>query len=192
MRNLTNQLVALLLAFITVCSLSLAIVNADNKKEDETSQSEAQVVIQTYQIKTDETTENSESASFLNLFNKRLSMKNTDCEHEFDEITVTPTCKRVGYSVLCCYFCDFVYMDKPVLFYQFDQDEFFSKQYVGNDAEYPFGDIEKDEEDLIKKVASIVDGGFVMQRKYKKDAKGFYKYRDKKNCERVYKLIRSL
>ncbi len=111
MRNLTNQLVALLLAFVTVCSLSLAIVSADNKKEDETSQSEAQVVIQTYQIKTDETTENSESASFLNLFNKRLSMKNTDCEHEFDEITVTPTCKRVGYSVLCCYFCDFVYMD---------------------------------------------------------------------------------
>jgi hypothetical protein len=72
MRNLTNQLVALLLAFVTVCSLSLAIVSADNKKEDETSQSEAQVVIQTYQIKTDETTENSESASFLNLFNKRL------------------------------------------------------------------------------------------------------------------------
>ena len=35
MRNLTNQLVALLLAFVTVCSLSLAIVNADNKKEDE-------------------------------------------------------------------------------------------------------------------------------------------------------------
>ena len=118
MRNLTNRLVALLLAFVTVCSLSLAIVYAekdDKEKDKETVQTEAQVEIQTCQIKTEETGENLVSASFLNLFNKRLAMKNTDCEHEFDEIVVTPTCKRVGYTVFYCCLCDFVYMDNFAL-----------------------------------------------------------------------------
>ena len=110
-------------------------------------------------------------------------------EYDIQELLKKSSLLVTDYSSV---FYDFVYMNKPVLFYQFDQDDFFSKQYIGNDAEYPFGDIEKNEKDLVEKVASIVDGGFVMQKKYKKDAKEFFKYRDEKNCERVYKLIRSL
>lgn len=86
---------------------------------------------------------------------------------------------------------DFVYMNKPVVFYQFDQDEFFGRHYRSSGKPYPFGDIFDKEEDLVDEVNNIIESGFLMKNKYKKDAKQFFKFRDGNNCERVYNLIRN-
>jgi hypothetical protein len=113
MRSLTNRLVALLLAFVTVSSFMCAPACANNNKnsEEKTSQASEQISIQTCQIQTEDAETTPTSVGFLNLFNKRLSLRDTDCEHEFDEITVAPTCKRVGYTVFYCYLCEYSYMD---------------------------------------------------------------------------------
>ncbi|MBO7560617.1 CDP-glycerol glycerophosphotransferase family protein [Candidatus Saccharibacteria bacterium] len=87
---------------------------------------------------------------------------------------------------------DFVYMDKPVLFYQFDQKEFFNKHYSSSGKPYPFGEIRKDEKALIDELTDIINGGCKIKESFKKDADSFFKYKDNQNCERVYNLIKGL
>lgn len=87
---------------------------------------------------------------------------------------------------------DFAYMEKPLVLYQFDQDDFFSKHYVSSGVDYPFGDILKREDDLVKEVVSRIESGFKMKTKYIKDANEFFEFRDEKNCERNYKMIKGL
>ena len=89
-------------------------------------------------------------------------------------------------------FFDFVYMEKPVIFYQFDHEEFFSKHYPSSGKPYPFGDIFVDEENLIKEILATIKRGYSMRIQYEKDAEDFYKHRDKNNCERTYNVIKGL
>lgn len=86
-------------------------------------------------------------------------------------------------------FFDFVYMEKPVIFYQFDQKDFYTKHYTGSGKASPFGDTFTDEKQLIKELEKTITRNCTLKNNYKKDAKDFYKYHDKKNCERVYNLI---
>jgi CDP-glycerol glycerophosphotransferase (TagB/SpsB family) len=80
-------------------------------------------------------------------------------------------------------------MDKPVVFYQFDQKDFFSKHYTSSGEPYPFGDIFMDEESYVDEIEATVKRGFSIKEKYQKDVENFYSFRDKKNCERNYNLI---
>ncbi len=87
---------------------------------------------------------------------------------------------------------DFVYMNKPVVFYQFDQKEFFTKHYSAAGEPYPFGEIVNSEELLITELEQIVKRGGTMNPEYAKDATSFYEFRDDKNCERIFNLIEEL
>ena len=87
-------------------------------------------------------------------------------------------------------FYDFVYMDKPVLFYQFDQKDFFSKHYAGNGKDYPFGDIFVNEEGLVCELLNMIENGCTIKKQYHDDASSFYSFRDKENCQRNYDLIK--
>ena len=84
---------------------------------------------------------------------------------------------------------DFAYMNKPVLYYQFDQDEFFEKQYSqGNFVaeEHGFGPVVYESDALVKEIGKAHDNRFEMQEKYYKRMRDFYQIYDDKNCERVY------
>lgn len=89
-------------------------------------------------------------------------------------------------------FFDFVYMNKPVVFYQFDQKDFFTKHYGSSGKPYPFGNIFANREDVVDEIEEIVKRNYCIEEKYKKDAENFYKYRDKRNCERNFNLIEEL
>ena len=84
---------------------------------------------------------------------------------------------------------DFVYMHKPVVYYQFDQEDFFSKHYPSSGTPYPFGDILFDEQTLIKEIHNTIKRDCLMKTGYKAEIDKFFKYHDKKNCERNYELI---
>lgn len=86
-------------------------------------------------------------------------------------------------------FYDFVYMNKPVLFYQFDQKDFFTKHYPTSGEPYPFGNIFKEKDLLVMEIEKIINNGYRLDPIYKKEADDFFEFRDKKNCERVYDLI---
>ena len=87
---------------------------------------------------------------------------------------------------------DFVYMNKPVIFYQFDQADFFSKHYPSSGKAYPFGDIFTNEQALIDELIKTIRRNCIIKDNYAKDIKGFFKYRDQHNCERNFKTIKGL
>lgn len=87
---------------------------------------------------------------------------------------------------------DFAYMNKPVLYYQFDKDEFWTKQYQqsGFDASKDgFGPVALSQEELITNLKDAYDDGFKLQGVYKQRMEQFYVLRDENNCERVYREI---
>ena len=84
---------------------------------------------------------------------------------------------------------DFVYMNKPVTFYQFDQEDFYAKHYSGTGKKTPFGETFIEKSGLIDSIANIVKNGFSVEKKYKKEKENFFKYNDMQNCERVYDSI---
>lgn len=84
---------------------------------------------------------------------------------------------------------DFAYMQKPVIYYQFDYDDYRKDHYAQGYFDYEkmgFGPIVKNEESLIKQVFSDID------KKYLKREQAFFELRDNHNCERTYNSIKEL
>lgn len=87
---------------------------------------------------------------------------------------------------------DFAYMGKPVLYYQFDREEFWQKQYKqsGFDAaEHGFGPVAFNVEQLVDNLKQAYSEGFRLQGEYEQRMKTFYVLRDEHNCDRVYEQI---
>lgn len=88
---------------------------------------------------------------------------------------------------------DFAYMYKPVLYYQFDAEEFAQNQYApGESFSYEdegFGAVLSDENELVDEIKKLYQTGFAMEEIYRKRVDAFFRYHDRSNCERVYKEI---
>ncbi len=87
---------------------------------------------------------------------------------------------------------DFAYMEKPLVYYQFDYEKYRAGQYQQGYYRYDvdgFGPVVKDEETLINIITELADNGFVMPDMYRKRTEKFYAFRDCNNCERVYNAI---
>ena len=87
---------------------------------------------------------------------------------------------------------DFAYMKKPVIYYQFDKEDFFEKQYLPGMFEVEkdgFGPIVYEKSELIDEIRNAYESGFQMQEKYYNRMRKFYQIYDDKNCERVFQEI---
>ena len=88
-------------------------------------------------------------------------------------------------------YMDFAYMNKPVLYYQFDYEEYREKQYQDGYYDYQkdgFGPICKSKEDLINSFIDIYSNG--LPKNYYDRMNEFFEIRDQKNCERIYKYLK--
>lgn len=88
-------------------------------------------------------------------------------------------------------FFDFAYMDKPVIYYQFDYEDFREKHYMEGYYDYfrdGFGPVLKTEDELID---AIINNRWD-DKKYKKRVNRFFTVKDRSNCERVYREILNL
>ncbi len=92
---------------------------------------------------------------------------------------------------------DFVYMRKPIIYFQFDSDEFFSGGHVYTKGYFDyerdgFGEVEKTIEGLEERILQYASLDFKMKDNYRNRADSFFAFDDKNNCERVYnKLIKA-
>lgn len=92
-------------------------------------------------------------------------------------------------------FFDFAYMRKPVVYFQFDQDAFFSKHYNRGYFSYQkmgFGPVTESVESTVEAIIQYADGGFCPTDEYAKRMQMFFPLYDQKNCERIYDAICSL
>ena len=88
---------------------------------------------------------------------------------------------------------DFAYLKKPIIYYQFDENEFFknhtySKGYFSY-SEDGFGEVIKNEKELVNLIESKLSNNCKMDLEYIKRVDNFFKYNDKNNSERILKAI---
>lgn len=94
-------------------------------------------------------------------------------------------------------FFDFAYMEKPVIYYQFDRDRYikqhydFTKGYFDYDT-MGFGEVVYTTEKLIDSILRIEGNTFCLEEEYKERVQYFFPVRDKKNCERIYQAIQKI
>lgn len=94
------------------------------------------------------------------------------------------------YSSVCY---DFAYMHKPVLYYQFDKEEFEYHQYAAGDyysyEDDGMGELFYDEEPLIQAIIDAHEQSYRMKDKFVKRVDRYFVHHDRNNCERIYKLF---
>ena len=111
--------------------------------------------------------------------------------HDYDVQTLLMRCNMLitDYSSV---FFDVGYMEKPVIYYQFDQEDFRKVHYKEGYFSYDkhgFGPVVKTEEALMDALLACVRNDFRMEKKYHDRLDAFFVIRDEKNCERTFQAI---
>jgi CDP-glycerol glycerophosphotransferase (TagB/SpsB family) len=85
-------------------------------------------------------------------------------------------------------------MRKPSVYYQFDQDKFFSQHYNKGyfDYEKGFGEVVRNKRELVDAIKEYIDLAFVPKAEYVQRMEMFFELYDNRNCERVYEAIEAL
>ena len=86
-------------------------------------------------------------------------------------------------------FFDFVYLNKPIIYSQFDYEEYINFHYPKGYFNYikdGFGPVCLEIKCVIKLTILKMKNGCLMENKYLKRVKNFFKYIDNKNSERLY------
>lgn len=92
---------------------------------------------------------------------------------------------------------DAAYLEKPVIYTQFDADEFFAGEHVYKKGYFDyerdgFGEVTYTLESTVDTIIEYMKSGCRLKEKYADRIRKFYAYHDKNNCERVYKKILQL
>ena len=91
---------------------------------------------------------------------------------------------------------DFAYLRKPVVYFQFDADEFFSGGHVYTKGYFDysrdgFGEVETTLRGLEERLLSYARSGFAMAPAYRARADRFFAFDDRGSCERLYERLLS-
>lgn len=89
---------------------------------------------------------------------------------------------------------DFAYMAKPVIYYQFDREDF-ECEYGGSYFKHEkdgFGPVINEETQVVRLVEEFIRGDFDRNGIYKNRCRKTFAHQDEKNCERIYHAIKAL
>ena len=115
-----------------------------------------------------------------------------DFEH-YDVNVLLKNCSMLVTDFSSIFF-DVHYMRKPVLYYQFDDEDF--RKYHHEEGWYNFRDgfgyRAVDKSEATKYLIKKIEDGFKLEEKYRERLKKCFPHYDKKNCERIYNEIKRL
>lgn len=105
-----------------------------------------------------------------------------------NEIMMRASMLITDYSSVCW---DMLYMDKPVIYYQFDLDTYLQAHgsYIDLRTELP-GPRVTESEELLNEIDELIQRDFIISDNYEKMIGKYFKYRDRKNCERTYQFLK--
>ena len=90
---------------------------------------------------------------------------------------------------------DFAYLDKPVIYYQFDKNNFFEEHtYKKGYFDYErdgFGEVVVDENCLVELITDYMKNNCSVKEVYLERITKFFKYRDGNCCKRVYEKLKN-
>jgi CDP-glycerol glycerophosphotransferase len=87
---------------------------------------------------------------------------------------------------------DFAYQMRPVIYYQFDEEEFRENQYAKGYFDFKkngFGPVISTEKRLVECIKDIVSKEYALQGKYLDRITTFYPIRDRNNSERIFNIV---
>ncbi len=90
---------------------------------------------------------------------------------------------------------DFAYMNKPVVYYQFDEQQFRSNHYAEGYFSYKedgFGPCFDNFSDIRQYIFKMIDNQCRQPEEYEMRVKEFFDLRDNHNCERTYNALKKL
>lgn len=89
---------------------------------------------------------------------------------------------------------DFSYLKKPVIYCQFDEDEFFSGDHIYSKGYYDyskdgFGPVTHELNETINMIIKYMDNNCIIEEEYVNRIERFFAFQDKCNSERVYQKV---
>ncbi len=128
---------------------------------------------------------------FIKLFDiKSENIKVIDDEIDIQKLLKESALMVTDYSSV---YMDFAYMSKPVIYYQFDKEEYRSKQYKEGYFVYErdgFGDVLTASEEVVNKIIQYIENDYKVEEIYTRRMKEFFELHDTNNCKRIYEAIR--
>lgn len=109
--------------------------------------------------------------------------------YDVQQLLIESACLVTDYSSV---FFDFVYMDKPEVFFQFDEERYRSTHYKRGYFDYrehAFGPVFVDSDQVVSYLINLIDNDCKIEEKYLDRINVFFNRRDNHNCERTYKAI---
>lgn len=129
---------------------------------------------------------------YLNHFKKSESVRIADINESIHDFLKESALLVTDYSSVAF---DFAYMKKPLCYYQFDEDTFFSGEHTYGRGyydyrEHGFGPVLNREDDLISEIESIVKNRFeIVQNKYLENIEKTFSSIDQDNCKRTFDAL---
>jgi CDP-glycerol glycerophosphotransferase (TagB/SpsB family) len=83
---------------------------------------------------------------------------------------------------------DFAYLRKPLMYFQFDREEFYRHQYERGYFDYTkdgFGKVIENVDELVKKLEHYFSTNFKVENEYLEKNDSTFAYKDKCNCQRI-------
>src|SRR5699024_7928151 len=85
---------------------------------------------------------------------------------------------------------DFSFLNKPVIYYQFDKDKFLGKQHSHLDIENELpGTIVNNQQDLEKQLKKMIMNNYQIDKNVEIKANQFIKYHDQYNSQRIFEAV---
>lgn len=116
----------------------------------------------------------------------------TEKDYDVQDLLKSCSCLITDYSSVAF---DVGYMNKPIIYYQFDEDEYYSKHYQKGYFDYNTMGFGAKCETIIQvneQMRLILENSCQMAEQYQKRVDEFFVYRDMKNCERVFQAIKQM
>ncbi len=128
----------------------------------------------------------------LDMFDHAKEVKFFGTEKPYREIYAESDLVMTDYSSSVM---DFAYLRKPLVYCQFDHEEFFAGDHVYTKGYFDyerdgFGEVTYDLESLVDTFIEYMKNECQLKDTYKERMDKFFAYRDCNNCERLYKRIK--
>lgn len=128
--------------------------------------------------------------SFKNV-NKKIIVAHWE-KYDIQDLLKTSAMMITDYSSV---FFDMIYMKKPIVFYQFDEEVYRKYQYQEGWFDYhnnPFGNSYREYEDVLNEIEKMAKNEFNVSESFIRGLYETFKYVDNCNSERIYKLLSEL
>lgn len=128
---------------------------------------------------------------YLDLFKTDPSVRILDTDVKYRYIFAKSSMVVTDYSSVAF---DFAYLEKPVMYTQFDKDAFFGGGHMYTKGYFDYerdglGEVAYDLDTTVELIIAYMESGCELKPVYRERIERFYAYHDKNNCERVYKKI---